>query len=128
MVSRLGWELPSNRNNESLRFPISACIAARGSEEDAEEGGGVRTEWADSVAAAQAEVLRVVYCGEEARGGVVCRVRCRRERGLGIAERAGRAEGRKFRRSMAEELRGGVAPSEMPTGIGAREGREERTE
>jgi hypothetical protein len=42
-------------NKLDLRLPISACIADIGSA--AGVGGGVRTEWADSVAAAHAERL-----------------------------------------------------------------------
>jgi hypothetical protein len=42
-------------NKLDLRLPISACMADIGSA--AGVGGGVRTEWADSVAAAHAERL-----------------------------------------------------------------------
>lgn len=68
MVSNDGLLEPSSRNNESLRVEISACIALSGSKAGWDDGGGVRTLWADSVAAAHADECRLAdfdrACGE----------------------------------------------------------------
>lgn len=55
-------------NRLDLRLPISACIADIGSV--AGVGGGVRTEWADLVAAAHAERFGLEGPGEYSRNGV----------------------------------------------------------
>ena len=92
-VSSVELEEPSILNRDDLRLPISALITDKGSlasiskefgidddDDDDEavalelEGGGVRTEWADSVAAAQADWFRfapVVAVNAPAEGVIV---------------------------------------------------------